>query len=615
MAYRTDKDLEFLGQLSDKELEPLVDILIKDENGSRRLTETLTISDGYKEYGHHYSKYWKRIAEELQLFGGNTIASLFRGGDGVLYREILTDVAEKFKVKFTKNDSTEEIEQYLLLKLFKDMTDGMSPQQLQQLSDELKLPTTTFTSEAIMASFLTVFKAGGFKSYQLSLIIANTIMRLLLGRGLTVGTNATLARVLGIVTGPIGMGIIGALTLLDIASPAFRVTIPATVCVAALRANHYQAKKAEMSSKIGINLAFIGKTGVGKSSFGNYILGENLFRTGEGKPVTDWPENFQPRTTQFEKFTLNIFDSVGIEADNFKRWKEDFHSFINRNDYLHHHPNHWVHGIFYLLNAVEGRFEDVEKEITQSILDKKIPLYVVLTKVDAVISQQALQEFKKRLLAFNKDLQIYEVCSVASKTRIATSSQQGKEELLQDFVYTLETKIKNQLCSYALFQLQQHTKLACKKLRQKIEDSDITFWNLVKTAIKNEDMDKLLGFDFDSIDLQPLSLSLAGIDEFISSIQPNYSGNSFTEQALQKEINDIEETIEAKVQELQHEFERCEFDLESGNWWEKARAIVYMGSAILSPKEYFLEKIDEISQTIDEVFAQKRAIFDEPPKD
>lgn len=264
MAYRIDEDLEFLGQLSDKELAPLVDILTKDKDGDSRWTEELTSSNLYKQYAPQHSKYWKEIAAEIQLFGGNTVANIARGmrkesavpsivsglipgirvleafstakRQGVLYREVLIDVAEKLKVNFNKNSSIERIEQGLLLKLFEEMTEKMSSEQLQQLIQTLKLPVTTFTSEAITASFLTIFKAGGFKSYQLSLTIANTIMRLLLGRGLAIGTNAMLTRALSILAGPIGLTVMGALTLLDIASPAFRVTVPAVVCVAALRA-------------------------------------------------------------------------------------------------------------------------------------------------------------------------------------------------------------------------------------------------------------------------------------------------------------------------------------------------------------------------------------------
>lgn len=49
MAYKVDNDLEFLRELNDESLDNLVSILIKDENGKTRTTESLTNKDLYKK--------------------------------------------------------------------------------------------------------------------------------------------------------------------------------------------------------------------------------------------------------------------------------------------------------------------------------------------------------------------------------------------------------------------------------------------------------------------------------------------------------------------------------------------------------------------------------------
>ncbi len=54
-------------------------------------------------------------------------------------------------------------------------------------------------------------------------------------RGLSLGANATLTRGLSILAGPIGWIITGVWTAIDIAGPAYRVTIPACILVATLR--------------------------------------------------------------------------------------------------------------------------------------------------------------------------------------------------------------------------------------------------------------------------------------------------------------------------------------------------------------------------------------------
>ncbi|WP_131127355.1 DUF3944 domain-containing protein [Helicobacter pylori] len=64
--------MEFLNHLSSNDLKDLFDILVYDEDGTLRMNEYLTNLTEYKRYGHDYAKYPRRIAEELQCYGGNT---------------------------------------------------------------------------------------------------------------------------------------------------------------------------------------------------------------------------------------------------------------------------------------------------------------------------------------------------------------------------------------------------------------------------------------------------------------------------------------------------------------------------------------------------------------
>ena len=85
MAYLKDQDLEILKECEDEELRGLVECLIYDKDGERRYTEELSKSKEFHLYGDKYSMYWKRIAEELQKFGGDTIVNAFRLGSGIKY--------------------------------------------------------------------------------------------------------------------------------------------------------------------------------------------------------------------------------------------------------------------------------------------------------------------------------------------------------------------------------------------------------------------------------------------------------------------------------------------------------------------------------------------------
>ncbi|MCW9711257.1 DUF3944 domain-containing protein [Avibacterium sp. 21-586] len=234
MAYRHDPDLEFLANCSSDELDQLVYLLTHDKDGNSRLTEELTSSDDYKRYYPEHSKYWQNIAAEIQLFGGNTLVNLFRGGRGVPYKEVLCDVCDKMKVNYNKYSSVQQIEENLLMKILKEALEKMTPEEREKLANELGVPAV-LTSQGLTATFLAIFKAGGFKSYQLTVIIVNAVLKTLIGRGLTATANATLTRVASILAGPIGWVITGLWTAVDIAGPAYRITIPAVIEISYLR--------------------------------------------------------------------------------------------------------------------------------------------------------------------------------------------------------------------------------------------------------------------------------------------------------------------------------------------------------------------------------------------
>ena len=96
----------------------------------------------------------------------------------------------------------------------------------------------TFTPASLTAVLQLAFKAGGFKSYQLTLIIANAVSRAILGHGLAFAGNATLMRTASLLAGPVGWALTGAWTVADIAGPAYRVTMPSTIQIALLRRKH-----------------------------------------------------------------------------------------------------------------------------------------------------------------------------------------------------------------------------------------------------------------------------------------------------------------------------------------------------------------------------------------
>ncbi|GAA8948802.1 hypothetical protein HpSLK91_04090 [Helicobacter pylori] len=231
--------MEFLKRLSSNDLKDLFDVLVYDEDGTLRMNEELTDSAEYKRYGRDYAKYPTRIAEELQCYGGNTFINFFRN-EGVLYKEILYDACDHLDINYNEESATSLIEQNMLAKLLKDSLERMSRKDLEELLHELGTTninkTISENKQILIASVLTLFKAGGSHSYALAIAVADAMVRQTLGHGLSsVVGKVALKKTLGILAGPIGWIITGALVSVNLAGPAYRVTVPACVLVATLR--------------------------------------------------------------------------------------------------------------------------------------------------------------------------------------------------------------------------------------------------------------------------------------------------------------------------------------------------------------------------------------------
>ncbi|WP_258219641.1 ubiquinol-cytochrome C chaperone family protein [Helicobacter pylori] len=143
------------------------------------------------------------------------------------------------------------IEQNMLAKLLKDSLEQMSKEDLEELGHELGMTNIDKVigenKQILIASTLTLFKAGGSHSYALAVSVADAMVKKTLGHGLSsVVGKVALKKTLGILAGPIGWVITGALVSVNLAGPAYRVTVPACVLVATLR----KKLKAEREAKL-----------------------------------------------------------------------------------------------------------------------------------------------------------------------------------------------------------------------------------------------------------------------------------------------------------------------------------------------------------------------------
>ncbi len=224
-----DNDLNpVLERASDADLLPLVEYMLK------KLSNGIDTDERYKSDPKKPTSYADLIADEIRLFGGNTFANMARGGVGVPYREVVCDVADKMKVSYNKVSTVERIELLIVQKIFEDSIEKMTEEDRQKLIKDLGIRGIPVGSSATMI-MQAIIKMGGFKSYQIAVIVANSIAKFILGRGLSFAANASLTKIMSIFAGPLGWVISSLLTLIDIAGHSYKTTIPCVIHVAMLR--------------------------------------------------------------------------------------------------------------------------------------------------------------------------------------------------------------------------------------------------------------------------------------------------------------------------------------------------------------------------------------------
>lgn len=236
VKYRVDSDLEVLQHANNEMLAVLVDYLTHDRDGGKWLTEQLTKNPEFIKSEGDYRTVWPLIAAELQHFGGDTIANAVRG-QGVLYHEILHDVCHKVGVDSEGVLETDQLEKRLIAAVFKNSWRSMSSVEKNRLKAEFAIESHD-TDEQTLAAIVAGISHGYF-SYEVSMLVASSFANAVLGTNIALlaGAAATIgaSRLIGAIAGPIGLAMTTIFTLPMISGPAYRVTLPAVIQVAAIR--------------------------------------------------------------------------------------------------------------------------------------------------------------------------------------------------------------------------------------------------------------------------------------------------------------------------------------------------------------------------------------------
>ncbi len=176
------------------------------------------------------------------------------------------------------------------------------------------------------------------------------------------------------------------------------------------------------------NILILGKTGVGKSSLLNYVLGSDVAATASGKPVTG-EGIFRYPPIVHGRMEIVVHDSWGLEPDKAGKWKSIIEAEVRKNN--SQQVKDWFHTIIYCVDCKRARIEEFErKEILQPLVESGNRLIFALTKAD-IASDQEKRDTSRVLKESWPDFMQVETCSVSKKLRNGEcKSPFGRDRLL-----------------------------------------------------------------------------------------------------------------------------------------------------------------------------------------
>lgn len=232
--------LELLKRSSNDDLQPLVEYILR--RGGR--TEGLSGTAAYTAHYPEHVRYATEIYEEIRRYGGNSFANAYRS-EGPAYEELVRGVAKRFKVKAPEQYPLPVLEEKIIQQILDDYLKSASDAEREAIEEALgqagvdKKDWSAFVSGAAFGASTVGVRLA---IHMLTEVIAWSAAKQALGHGLRMAGNAAFGRVLGGLAGPVGWTVTGVWTAIDVAGPAYRVTVPCVLHIAMLRQKYLHAE-------------------------------------------------------------------------------------------------------------------------------------------------------------------------------------------------------------------------------------------------------------------------------------------------------------------------------------------------------------------------------------